>query len=58
MFCNKGRLIRFNLTGDTDYKIELIDTWNMKIQDLGTAKPGTYTYKTTGKYQAVRATRR
>jgi len=55
---NKGRPIRFNLTGDTDYKIELIDTWNMAIQDLGTAKPATYTYKTTDKYQAVRATRK
>ena len=55
---NKGRLIRFNLTGNTDYKIELIDTWNMTIQDLGTAKPGAYTYKTTRNYQAVRATRK
>jgi len=30
----------------------------MTIQDLGIAKPGTYTYKTTGNYQAVRAIRR
>lgn len=55
---NKDQPISFNLTGDTDYKIELIDTWNMTIQDLGIAKPGTYTYKTTGNYQAVRAIRR
>jgi hypothetical protein len=55
---NKGRLIRFNLTGSTDYKIELIDTWNMTVHDLGTAKPGTYMYKTTDNYQAVRATRK
>jgi hypothetical protein len=55
---NKDRLISFNLTGETDYKIELIDTWNMKIQDSGTAKPGTYTYKTTDKYQVVRAIRK
>jgi len=55
---NKGGLIRFNLTGNTDYKIELIDTWNIKVRDMGTAKPGIYTYKTTAKYQAVRATRK
>jgi hypothetical protein len=55
---NKDQLIRFNLTGDKDYKIELIDTWNMKIQNLGTSKPGTYTYRTTDKYQALSATRK
>jgi hypothetical protein len=55
---NKGRPIRFNLTGNANYKIELIDTWNMTIQDLGIAKPGIYAYKTTDKYQAVRATRK
>jgi hypothetical protein len=37
---NKDRCIEFDLTGNSDYKIELIDTWNMTIQDLGTAKPG------------------
>ena len=55
---NKDQLIRFNLTGNSNYKIELIDTWNMTIQDLGTAGPGTYTYKTTDRYQALRATRK
>ena len=55
---NKDRLIRFDLVGNIDYKIELIDTWNMTVQDLGTVQPGTYTYKTTAKYQAMRATRK
>ncbi len=55
---NKGQLIRFNLTGNVDYKVELIDTWNMTVQNLGTAKPGTYTYQTTDKYQALRAIRK
>ena len=54
----QDRPIGFNLTGNADYKIELIDTWNMTVQDLGIAKPGKYTYKTTGDYQAVRATRK
>ena len=54
----KDGLIRLNLTGNADYKIELIDTWNMAIQDLGTAKPGKYTYTTTSNYQAIRATRK
>jgi hypothetical protein len=53
---NKGWPIHLNLTGDNDYKIELIDTWDMTIQNVGTVKPGTYTYHTTGKYQALRAT--
>lgn len=52
---NSGQQIRFNLTGKADYKIELIDTWNMTVQDLGTVKPGQYFYKTTDKYQAIRA---
>ena len=55
---NKSQTIRFNLTGNVDYRIELIDTWNMTIRDLGIAKPGQYAYKTTGKYQAIRATRK
>lgn len=55
---NKDQPIRFDLTGNVEYKIELIDTWNMTVRDLGTVKPGTYTYKTTAKYQAVRATRK
>jgi hypothetical protein len=55
---DKGRPIRFNLIGNIDYEIEMIDTWNMTVQDLGTAQPGPYTYKTTAKYQAIRATRK
>jgi len=55
---NEGRPIRLHLTGNVDYRIELIDTWNMTVRDLGTAGPGEYTYTTTGKYQAIRATRK
>jgi hypothetical protein len=54
---NENRLINLDLEGSIDYKIELIDTWDMTIKDLGTAKPGRYTLKTTAQYQAIRATR-
>lgn len=55
---DERRPIRLHLTGSGAYRVELIDTWKMTIRDLGTAEPGEFTYETTGKYQAIRATRK
>ncbi len=33
-----------DLAGDTAYKIDAIDTWNMQEAPWGTARPGTYTF--------------
>ncbi len=55
---DEGRPIRIDLAGTSEYRIEMIDTWAMTVRDLGTAKPGEFTYETTGKYQAIRATRK
>jgi len=34
--------IKLQLDGDRDYSVEAIDTWNMKAEPLGIAKPGEY----------------
>lgn len=36
--------ITVELHGDQPYKIDAVDTWNMKILPIGTAQPGEYTF--------------
>lgn len=36
--------IQFDLPGDTPYKIDGVDTWNMTITQIGTAMPGAFTF--------------
>ncbi len=55
---DKGQPIQLDLTGTGEYRVELIDTWAMTVRDLQTVEPGEFTYETTAKYQAIRATRK
>ena len=33
-----------DLKGEQPYKIDRVDTWNMKVIPVGTAQPGEYTF--------------
>ncbi|GAB2790434.1 DUF5605 domain-containing protein [Rhabdobacter roseus] len=52
-----GQPVEVNLSGNAPYKMEIIDTWAMKITEQTTVKPGRFTYKTTMPYTAFRFTR-
>lgn len=42
-----------NLPGDRPYKVDGIDTWNMRIEPIGTAMPGGYTIAPPTPYYAL-----
>ena len=44
------------LTGDSPYKIDAIDTWNMTETSYGTAQPGTYTFASPKQHMVYRFT--
>jgi hypothetical protein len=46
--------IQINLSGDATYNLEIIDTWNMQIQEHGVVEPGMFKYVTTSPYTALR----
>jgi hypothetical protein len=46
--------VQINLPGDQEYKLEIIDTWNMKILEQTTVEPGNFEYKTTFPYCALK----
>ena len=46
--------IEINLAGDTSFKMDLIDTWNMKIVEQTSVEPGKFIYKTISPYTALR----
>jgi hypothetical protein len=46
--------IELELTGDKDFSVDIIDTWNMQIVEQLTAKPGKFRYQTTIPYTAIR----
>jgi len=52
----KGSTIEINLTGNNSYKLEVIDTWNMKIVEEKIIKPGIFSYLTDFPYTALRLT--
>jgi len=49
-----GQMIELKLPGDENYKMEVIDTWNMRIAEQTEAEAGTFKYKTTSPYTALR----
>ncbi|MDB4582143.1 DUF5060 domain-containing protein [Draconibacterium sp.] len=51
---NPEETIKIELPGDKEYKLEIIDTWNMKIVEQTTVKPGNFEYKTTFPYCALK----
>ncbi len=46
--------LEINLTGERNYKMDVIDTWNMKIIEENTVEPGIIKYKTSLSYSALR----
>ncbi len=51
-----GRKIALELTGNADYKVEVLDTWNMQVVEEATASPGMFHYLTEKPYSALRLT--
>lgn len=52
---DEEQTIEINLAGDSNYKMDIIDTWNMKIVEQTTmVKPGVFKYKTISPYTALR----
>ena len=49
--------IALDLGGDTDYQLEIMDTWSMKVIEQKTIQPGTFEYVTSVPYTAIRITR-
>ena len=43
-YTTKPQTIALDLQGEHPYKIDRVDTWNMKIDPVGTAQPGEYTF--------------
>jgi len=46
--------IEVNLPGDTGFNLDIIDTWNMKIDSQPSAGPGLFEYTTVSPYTALR----
>ena len=51
---DSDRNIKINLEGDTDYQMEVIDTWNMQNIERRSVKPGIFEYQTVDPYTALR----
>ncbi len=56
VYTTQPQTITIRLHGDRPYKIDGVDTWNMKIQSIGTAQPGEYTFTSTHSDYAYRFT--
>jgi hypothetical protein len=50
----KGRTIEISLAGSLNFRLEVIDTWNMKIVEERIVKPGIFSFKTDLPYTALR----
>lgn len=48
------RTIKLNLAGEKDYKLEVIDTWNMETVSEKTIGSGNFQYKTERPFTALR----
>ena len=44
VYTTDPQTITLELSGNQPYKIDGVDTWNMKIVPIGTAQPGAYTF--------------
>ena len=43
-YTTEPQTITLDLKGEQPYKVDRVDTWNMKIVPVGTAQPGKYTF--------------
>lgn len=46
--------IEIDLTGDANYRMDIIDTWNMEIVEQTSVEPGIFKYQTASPYTALR----
>lgn len=44
VYTTDPQTITLKLSGNQPYKIDGVDTWNMKIVPIGTAQPGEYAF--------------
>lgn len=51
---DSGRAIHLNLAGDRDYRLQVIDTWNMTTISDRTVSPGAFAFETTIPFTALR----
>ena len=47
-------MIQINLAGEMEYKVDVIDTWNMSVTEQLVARPGEFSYQTTVPYTALK----
>jgi hypothetical protein len=50
--------LEIDLEGESDYQLEIIDTWNMQIAGNETVKPGQFRFTTDSPYTALRFIRK
>jgi hypothetical protein len=46
--------IQINLTGNSNYKLEVLDTWNMQVVEEKTVGPGNFQYQTSFPFTALK----
>ncbi len=57
MYFAAGKPVKINLPGERLYKVDAIDTWEMKITPMGTKAPGEFTFTPTKPDYAIRLMR-
>lgn len=51
---DSAQSIELDLSGSADYRLEVIDTWNMKIVSETVVSPGEFLYETEMPFTAIR----
>lgn len=51
---NAGETIEMDLPGNVEYKLDVMDTWNMKVIEESNIQPGKLSYTSTIPYTALR----
>jgi hypothetical protein len=54
---DSAQTIKLNLTGEKNYDLQIIDTWNMKIVSEKIISPGSFNYETEMPFTALRIIR-
>jgi len=57
MYFAAGKPVTINLPGRRPYKVDGIDTWDMKVLPVGSASPGEFTFSPPKEDYAIRLTR-
>jgi hypothetical protein len=50
---NENTEIKLNLAGDAPYEFTVINIWNMTMSPQGEVQPGSFSYKTENRYEAI-----